>query len=342
MVRLGVVGYGYWGPNLARNFSEADGAELTMVSDSDPGRMAVAAKRYPAVRTVLDYRELIDDRGIDAVAVATPVSTHFEIALAALEAGKHVLVEKPLAATSEHARRLVEAARAAGLTLMVDHIFPYTAAVRKLCELVGGGELGDIYYYDALRVNLGQFQNDVDVLWDLAVHDLSILDCVIAERPSAIAAHAVGHLAGKPDDVGYVTLFFDSGAIAHINVNWLAPVKLRRILIGGSRKMIVYDELEPSEKVKIFDRGVRLTGDPEQAHKLQVDYRIGGMAAPHLDRAEPLRTAVGHFIDCIETGETPLTDGMAGLRIVEMLEAAAASVRQGGRRLELKELRKAS
>ncbi len=342
MVRLGIVGYGYWGPNLARNFSEASGAELTMVADSDPGRLALAAKRYPAIRAVHDSRQLIGDPGVDAVAVATPVSTHFEIALAALEAGKHVLVEKPLAATAEHARRLVEVARAGRLTLMVDHIFPYTSAVRKLRELVSGGELGDIYYYDALRVNLGQFQHDVDVLWDLAVHDLSILDYVIAERPSAIAAHAVGHLPGKPDDVGYLTMFFDSGTIAHINVNWLAPVKLRRILIGGSRQMIVYDELEPSEKVKIFDRGVELAADQVQSHKLQVDYRIGGMSAPHLDRAEPLRTAVAHFIDCVETDETPLTDGVAGLRIVEMLETATASVRQGGRRLELQTLRKVS
>ena len=294
------------------------------------------------MRTAEDFRQLIRDPAVDAVAVATPVSTHFEIALAALEAGKHVLVEKPLAATSEHARGLVEAARAAQRTLMVDHIFPYTPAVRKLREFVDAGVLGDIYYYDALRVNLGQFQPDVDVLWDLAVHDLSILDYVVEERPNAIAAHAVGHLPGKPDDVGYLTLFFDSGTVAHINVNWLAPVKLRRILIGGSRQMIVYDELEPSEKVKVFDRGVQLTGDPERRHKMQVDYRIGGMTARHLDRIEPLRTAVEHFIDCVETGRAPLTDGMAGLRIVEMLETASASARQGGRRLELSALRKVS
>ena len=336
MIRVGVIGYGYWGPNIVRNFMEVAGATVVVVSDVSAERLNQVRARYPSVKTTRDAGELINDPQIDAVIVVTPVSTHFDLAIQALRVGKHVLVEKPLAATSEQAQVLIEEAQRRNLTLMVDHTFVYTGAVRKIREEVTGNALGDIYYYDSVRVNLGLFQSDVNVIWDLAVHDLSIMDYVLPIKPIAVSATGISHIPGKPENVAYMTLFFPNRQIAHLHVNWLAPVKVRRTLIGGSERMIVYDDLEPSEKVKIYDRGVTLFPQSEAAYELLVSYRSGDMRAPRLDVTEGLRTEALHFIDCIENNKRPETDGQGGLRIVRIVEAAEKSLRNKG---QLEEIR---
>jgi predicted dehydrogenase len=336
MIRAGVIGYGYWGPNLARNFAECPEARLVAVSDRRPERLALAQTRYPGIQASTDYRALLADSAIDAVAICTPVATHFELATEALRAGKHVLVEKVLTATSEQAERLIEEADRRGRVLIVDHTFVYSAPVAKIRELVLNNALGEVYYYDSVRVNLGLFQRDVNVVWDLAVHDLSIMDYVLGTRPVAVSATGMSHVSGAPENVAYLTFFFDRDLIAHIHVNWLAPVKVRKTLIGGSQKMIVYDDLEPSEKVKVYDKGVMLSHDAEELYRMRVGYRTGDMWAPQVGMKEPLQAEVAHFIRCIEQGERPLTDGHAGLYIVRSLEAATKSMGERGRPVELK------
>jgi predicted dehydrogenase len=335
MIRVGVIGYGYWGPNIVRNFMEVPGATVEAVSDVSSARLDHLHVRYPSIKVTTDARELFNDPAIDAIIVVTPVSTHFELAVEALRAGKNVLVEKPLAATSEQALTLIEEAQRRNLVLMVDHTFVYTGAVRKIREIVTSNTLGDIYYYDSVRVNLGLFQSDVNVIWDLAVHDLSIMDYVLPIKPIAVSATGISHIPGKPENVAYMTLFFPNRQIAHLHVNWLAPVKVRRTLIGGSERMIVYDDLEPSEKVKIYDRGVTLFPQSEAAYELLVSYRSGDMRAPRLDATEGLRTETLHFIDCIENNKRPETDGQGGLRIVRIVEAAEKSLRNRGQLEEI-------
>lgn len=335
MINVGVVGYGYWGPNLVRNFSETPGSQVVAVSDLHADRLALVQGRYPAISTATDYHELLADNRIDAVAIATPVSTHFELASQALRAGKHVLVEKPLAATSQQAIQLVEDAEQRKRVLMVDHTFVFTGAVRKIRELVADNVLGDMYYYDSVRVNLGLFQHDVNVVWDLAVHDLSIMDYVLPYRPCAVSATGVSHVPGEHENIAYLTLFFAGCLIAHIHVNWLAPVKMRRTLIGGSQKMIVYDDLEPSEKVKVYDKGITLSNDRQGMYQMLIAYRTGDMWAPRLDVTEALQMEALHFLRCIETGERPISDGQAGLRVVRLLEAATESMHRRGQAVEL-------
>ena len=336
MIRVGVIGYGYWGPNLVRNFMAAPGSAVTRVCDLRHERLSSLGKLYPAVKTCSDANELINDPEIDAVIIATPVSSHYELALAALRAGKHVLVEKPLAARSDQARELVDEAAARKLVLLVDHTFVYTDAVRKIRELIASGQLGEIYYYDAVRVNLGLFQHDVNVIWDLAIHDLSIMDYVLPSKPVAISATGISHVPGQPENVAYITFFFSSAQIAHVHVNWLTPVKVRHTLIGGSEKMILYDDLEPSEKLKVYDKGINVTpGRAEDVYKLLVSYRSGDMWAPRIDTTEALQTEALHFIDCVENNKQPETDGPAGLRLVNMIEAAEVSLRDRGRLVEI-------
>lgn len=334
MINVGVVGYGYWGPNLVRNFSDSDSARVLGVSDLHADRLAAAERRCPGVKTLRDYQELIHDPQIDAVAVATPVSTHFPIALEALRAGKHVLLEKPFTATSEQARRLIEEAERRRLVLMVDHTFVYTQAVQKIRELVARGDLGETYYYDSVRVNLGLFQQDVDVIWDLAVHDFSIMDYVLAAQPVAVSATGISHVSGGQENVAYITAFFPGNLLGHIHVNWLAPVKVRRTLIGGSRKMIIYDDLEPSEKVKVYDKGVDFNVNPESVYQMRISYRSGDMWAPQLPNSEALRTEIQHFLHCVEHCEKPMTDGESGLRVVKILEAATQSMKGRGKLVE--------
>jgi predicted dehydrogenase len=330
MIKIGVIGYGYWGPNLVRTFAEAQHGTIVAVSDLDPKKLAQVNKRYPAVKTTSDFQDLLRNPEIDAIAIATPVSTHFEFGMAALKAGKHLWLEKPMTETSLQARKLVDEAAKRNLTLFVDHTFVYTGAVRKMGDVIKSGDLGRVYYYDSIRVNLGLFQRDVNVISDLAVHDFSILDYLLGEHPVAISASGINHFPGTPENLAYITLFYDSGTIAHVNVSWLAPVKVRQILLGGSKKMITYDDLEPSEKVKIYDKGISFTEDPKQIQEMRVGYRTGDMMAPKLDGTEALRLAGDHFIDCIINKKTPQTDGSLGLRVVELIEAATSSMRGRG------------
>ena len=334
-INIGVIGYGYWGPNLVRCFSEVPGAQVTAVSDFKLDSLAKVQARYPAIKVTTNSQDLFADPKIDAIAIATPISTHYDLALAALQAGKHVLVEKPMTVTSQQAIRLIEEADRRNLVLMVDHTFVYTGAVRKMQEMVATKAMGDIYYYDSVRVNLGLFQHDVNVICDLAVHDLSIMDYVLQAKPCAVSATGMSHVPGEPENIAYLTLFFDNNLIAHIHVNWLAPVKVRRTLIGGSQKMVCYDDLEPSEKIKIYDKGITVNGSPENVYQMLVGYRTGDMWSPKLDLTEALQTEALHFIRCIQQGERPITDGEAGLRVVKILEAATKSMKNQGGLVEM-------
>ncbi|MBM3778568.1 MAG: Gfo/Idh/MocA family oxidoreductase [Acidimicrobiia bacterium] len=335
MIGVGVIGYGYWGPNLVRNFAWSDAARVVAVADRRDARLGEVRRRFPGVRVTTAPEDLIADPAVDAVAIATPVATHHALALAALRAGKHVLVEKPLASSARECAQLVDEAAARRLTLMVDHTFVYTPAVRRMRELVETGEIGDIYYFDSVRINLGLFQPDVNVLWDLAVHDLSIMDFVLAREPLAVSATGVAHVPGEQENIAYLTMFFADKVIGHVHANWLAPVKVRRTLIGGSRRMIVFDDLEASEKIKVYDRGVSLAPGPESRHQMQVGYRAGDVWSPQLAVTEGLQIAVAHFIECVTAGTTPITDGAAGLRLVRLLETATASMAARGATIEL-------
>lgn len=330
MIKVGVIGYGYWGPNLVRNFAETSGGAIAWVADLDVKKLEVVQRRYPSVAVTSHFQDVLQDPSIDAVALATPVSTHFELGMAALKAGKHVWLEKPMTETSLQARKLVEEAERRQRVLFVDHTFIYTSAVRKMADLVKSEDLGRVFYYDSIRVNLGLFQRDVNVISDLAVHDFSILDYLLCEHPVAVSASGSNHFPGTPENLAYVTLFYESGTIAHANVSWLAPVKVRQILIGGSKKMIRYDDLEPSEKVKVYDKGISFTDDPKQIYEMRVGYRTGDMWAPKLSGREALGVASEHFLDCIEHGKVPETNGQLGLRVVELIEAATSSMRGRG------------
>jgi predicted dehydrogenase len=335
MIGVGVIGYGYWGPNLVRNFSDVAGCRVVAVSDTRSERLVQLQQRYPAIKTTTDYRELLNDSSIDAIVVATPVATHFDLSMQALHAGKHVFVEKPMTTSVEQAERLLDYATSCQRIIMVDHTFVFTGAVRKIKDLVDTGQLGQLYYYDSVRVNLGLFQNDVNVLWDLAAHDIAIMDYVLGTQPTVVAATGIAHIPGQPKDVAYLTCLFNDNLIAHFHVNWLSPVKVRRTLIGGARRMILYDDVEPSEKVKIYNKGIALNSDTESKYQLLVSYRAGDMWAPQLDMTEALRLEALHFVECLEQNKKPLTDACAGLRVVRVLEAASMSLTQGGRPVEM-------
>ena len=335
MVGVSVIGYGYWGPNLVRNFVECPDTQVVSVADMRADRLGLVQRRHPSVGITSDYRDLLKDNRTDAVAISTPVSTHYRLALEALQAGKHVLVEKPMTTTSEEALELIEEAERRKLVLMVDHTFVYTGAVRKIRELIQKGSIGKIFYYDSTRINLGLFQHDVDVIWDLAVHDLSIMEYILEDVPTAVSATGLGHIAGATENIAYVTVFYDSPLIAHLNVNWLSPLKVRKTLIGGSKQMIVYDDIENSEKIRVYDKGVVVKNGPESLYRLLVSYRSGDMYAPQIDVTEALRTEAQHFAQCILHQQTPITDGHAGLRVVSVLEAATLSMRNRGRSVQL-------
>ncbi|HYJ85436.1 MAG TPA: Gfo/Idh/MocA family oxidoreductase [Pyrinomonadaceae bacterium] len=337
MIKVGVIGYGYWGPNLVRNFMEAPGSTVVAVCDLRGERLVQLKTRYPTIQTSSDCHSLFQNPDLDAIVIATPVSSHFELAMGALKAGKHVLVEKPLAANSDQARQLIDEAARRQKVLMVDHTFVYTGAVRKIRELITANTLGDIYYYDAVRVNLGLFQHDVNVIWDLAIHDLSVMDYVLPTKATAVSATGISHIPGQPENVAYITLFFDEPQIAHVHVNWLTPVKVRHTLIGGSEKMILYDDLEPSEKVKIYDKGITVSQSPEAVYEMLVSYRSGDMWAPRLDSTEALQIEAQHFVDCIENNKKPETDGTDGLRLVRIVEAAEKSLRARGQLVEIEQ-----
>jgi predicted dehydrogenase len=330
-VNVAVIGCGYWGPNLIRNFAATPGCRLVAVCDLQPERLAKVREQHPSVEITSDYLALLEREDIDAVAIATPVSTHYPLAKLAIEAGKHVMVEKPMTATVAEAEDLVAMAEKRKRVLMVDHTFAYTGAVRRMKDLVDKGELGELLYYDSVRVNLGLFQHDVNVLWDLAVHDLAIMDFALGQTPCAVSATGHAHLNGQHEDIAYLTCFFESNLIAHLHLNWLSPLKIRRTILGGDKKMLVYDDLEPSEKLKIYDRGATLQmAGAESIHQQKIDYRMGDMWAPHIAPGEALKVKTAHFVECIANETTPITDGQAGLRVVRILEAASQSLARRG------------
>lgn len=341
-VGVGVVGYGYWGPNLVRNFIGNPSTRLVGIADLDLGKLSTSSHLYPGVITTNCYEDLLKDPSIDAIAIATPVRTHYELALAALKAGKHVLVEKPLAQNADLVRRLIDEADRRGLTLMVDHTFLYTPAVQKIRDLIAQGELGDVYYYDSTRSSLGLFQSDVNVIWDLAVHDISVIQYILNEEPIAVSATGSSHVAGSPENMAHITMFFESECVAHVSVNWLSPIKVRQTFVGGSKKMIVYNDLEPTEKIKVYDKGITLDASPENAHQFRIGYRAGDMWAPNISTKEALQTEVEHFIGCVRSGATPISDGHSGLRVVEVLEAASRSIADHGKPIWLKQRQRIS
>jgi predicted dehydrogenase len=333
MIRVGVIGYGYWGPNIVRNLHGLDNTRVEMVCDLSPKALARVRKTYPGIRTVSHPDEVLRSPDIDAVAVITPVWTHYELAKRALENGKHVFIEKPFTSSSVQAEELIELAARKKLTIMVDHTFLFTGAVRKIRELTESGSLGDLYYYDSLRVNLGLFQHDVSVIWDLAPHDLAIMDHIIKGEPEAVVATGERHLNGV-EDVAFMTIYFPRNVIAHINVNWLSPVKIRMTMIGGQKKMVVWNDLVADEKIRVYDKGVQIdSGDG--IRELLVSYRTGDMWAPQVEQLEALHVELGYFADCIMNSKTPFNDGHAGLRVVRMLEAAEASIQKRGELVRL-------
>jgi predicted dehydrogenase len=328
ILRFGVIGYGYWGPNVVRNLDSLEDVRVLAVAEKSPTARRRVHTAYPAIQVTADSSEVICSKDIDAIAVVTPVWTHYELTKAALENGKHVFVEKPFASSVAQAEELIELAAFKKLQIMVDHTFLFTGAVKKIGQLLQEGALGKIYYYDSTRVNLGLFQHDVNVIWDLAPHDLSIIDHLIKETPEAISATGQTHLNGF-EDVAFMTLYFPNKIIAHINVNWLSPVKVRTTLIGGEKKMLVWNDLEADEKIKIYDKGVHIT-NREGLYNLLVNYRSGDMWAPQVEQVEALRVELAYFVECIASNKTPFNDGLAGLRVVKMLEAATESVRRKG------------
>jgi predicted dehydrogenase len=306
---------------------------VTAICDADAAARARALSACPSVRAVADAADLVTAADVDAVAIVTPVSAHHDLARRALEQGKHIFVEKPFTATSEQAEDLIALADRKNLTIMVDHTFLFTGAVRKMKEILDQDVLGRLYYYDSTRVNLGLFQHDVNVIWDLAPHDLAIMDYLLGLDPERVVATGQAHLNGL-EDIAYITLYFADRITAHINVNWLSPVKVRTTLLGGEKKMLVWDDVEPTEKVKIYDKGVELETQ-EGIYKLLVNYRSGDMWAPRVDQTEALALETRYFLDCVESGARPFNDGRAGLRVVRILEAAQKSVRSGGQPVSL-------
>ncbi len=327
-MNFGVIGYGYWGPNVVRNLANLEGSRVIAIADLDAAARQRAQKAFPSVQVTSCPNEVVASTRIDAVAIVSPVWTHYELAKAALLNGKHVFVEKPFTLNSAQGEELIELAQKRNLKIMVDHTFLFTGAVRKMKEMIDDGSLGNLYYYDSTRVNLGLLQHDVNVLWDLAPHDLSIMDHLIAGDPEAVAATGEKHL-NDHEDVAYMTLYFPNKVIAHINVNWLSPVKVRMTLIGGEKKMVVWNDLVADEKVRVYDRGVK-TETQEGIYKLLVNYRSGDMWAPRLESVEALQQEMKYFVECIETGNDPFNDGKAGLRVVKMLEAANESLAKRG------------
>ena len=334
MIRVGIIGYGYWGPNIVRNFHAHDSSEVVMVCDKNTKCRERLGKAHPLMPFTTNENEILKSPDVDVVAVVTPVWTHFELAKKALENGKHIFVEKPFTSSVAQAEELIELADRKNLKIMVDHTFLFTGAVKKIRQLVDEKALGDLYYYDSLRVNLGLFQHDVNVIWDLAPHDLSIMDHVIREKPEAVVATGEKHLNGV-EDVAFITVYFPKRIIAHVNVNWLSPVKVRTTLIGGEKKMLVWNDLEADEKIKLYDKGVSMSTNPSNLHQLLVSYRSGDMWAPQVEQIEALRAETAYFLECIEKSKTPFNDGAAGLRVVRILEAADKSVRKRGEAVSL-------
>jgi predicted dehydrogenase len=338
-LRVAVVGAGYWGPNLVRNFQASAACDLRWVVDLDEQRARRAVGRYSTVGVTTDVEKVLADDEVDAVAIATPAGTHHALATVVLEAGKHVLIEKPLASSVAEGEAIVGLAAEHGLTVMCDHTYCYTPAVQKIRDLVATGTLGELQYFDSVRINLGLVQKDIDVFWDLAPHDLSILDFILPPNlaPVGVAAHGADPIGAGHPCVGYLTLPLPGGAIAHIHVNWLSPTKIRTMVVAGSRRTLVWDDLNPGQRLSVFDRGVDLhvPSDAEAKRELLVSYRTGEMVAPALHEGEALLGSVNEFAAAVREGRAPLTDGRSGLRVLRMLDAAGRSLADGGRLVAL-------
>jgi len=334
-VKVAVVGCGYWGQNLIRNFSELPDVEVAAVCDFNLNALARTKRRFPTVELAQDFQQIVADSRIHAIVLATPVSTHYPFACQALRAGKHVLVEKPLATSTTQVLDLMELAEKHNRVLMVDHTFLYTGAVRRMRSIIGSGEIGQLLYFDSVRISLGLVQSDINVIWDLAPHDFSIMDYLCSESPVAVSAVGTKHLGCPFENIAYVTAHFESKMIAHFHLNWLAPVKMRKTLVGGTSRMIVYDDMEKVEKVRVYDKGVELCHDPEGRERMMASYRNGDVIVPNLDSSEALRLMAAEFIDSIVQRRLPISDGYAGYRVVRLLEAAQRSIQSNGQPVEL-------
>ena len=334
MLNIAVVGFGYWGPNIVRNFYSAEKANVVFVCDRESKALKRVERSYPGIKTTADYDDIVSSSEVDAIAIVTPVRAHYELARKALNNGKHVFVEKPFTSTVAQAEELIELADSKNLIIMVDHTFLFTGAVKKIKEFVDDNILGELYYYDSMRVNLGLFQHDVNVIWDLAPHDLSIMDYIVGEKAEAITATGKKHFCNGHEDIAFITVFFANNLIGHFNVNWISPVKIRTTLIGGEKRMLVWNDLEADEKVKIYDKGVNIE-NREGVYDLLIKYRSGDMWAPRVEQSEALKTEIEYFIDCVLNDQVPFNDGQAGLRVVKILEASNESLKNNGKMIKL-------
>ncbi len=336
MIKVGVIGFGYWGPNIARNFSQNPELELVGIAELSEKRRAVARNIYPNIPLYNDAKSLLRESRIDAVAIIASVSTHYKLAKEALESGKHVLIEKPMTSSVAEAEKLIVIAQKKNLILMVDHTFVYSPAVRKIKEKLDDKELGDLYYFDSVRINLGLFQQDVNVVWDLAPHDISIMQHLLnSKKVKSVCAQGASHTPSGIENIAYVTVNFYNDFLAHFHVNWLAPTKIRRILIGGTEKMLVFDDVQPSEKIKIYDKGITVTNGRESLYKTLIQYRIGDIHVPNIPNTEALKIETAHFVDCITNGTTSDSNGEDGLYVVKILEAAQNSLNKDGKNIKI-------
>ena len=334
MLNIAVVGFGYWGPNIVRNFYSAEKANVVFVCDRESKALKRVERSYPGIKTTTDYDDIVSSSEVDAIAIVTPVRTHYELARKALNNDKHVFVEKPFTSTVAQAEELLELADRKNLIIMVDHTFLFTGAVKKIKEFIDDNILGELYYYDSMRVNLGLFQHDVNVIWDLAPHDLSIMDYIVGEKAEAITATGKKHFCNGHEDIAFITVFFANNLIGHFNVNWISPVKIRTTLIGGEKRMLVWNDLEADEKVKIYDKGVNIE-NREGVYDLLIKYRSGDMWAPRVEQSEALKAEIEYFIDCVLNDQVPFNDGRAGLRVVKILEASNESLKNNGKMIKL-------
>ena len=336
MINVSVIGVGYWGPNIIRNFVANSRTNIEFCCDLKEERLSAIRKIYPSLKTTRDYHEIITNPNVDLVAICTPVFTHYEIAKAALEAGKHVLIEKPMTSTSQQSEELLNIAEKKKLKIFVDHTFVYTGAVRKIKELIKSNEIGDLYYFDSVRVNLGLFQHDVNVIWDLAPHDISIMHYLLDKYPESVVATGADHLGEGLENVAYLTVYYPNNLIAHIHTNWLSPVKIRQTLLAGTKKMIVWDDNEPSEKVRIYDKGIEVIQSADEVYNMLIQYRTGDMYCPKINSSEALGVEMDHIVDCLEKNEKAVADGKAGWMVVKILEAAQESIKNRGKEIVIK------
>jgi predicted dehydrogenase len=335
MIKIAVTGVGYWGPNIIRNFYASPETYVKMCCDLEEERIGFVKKRYPAITTTNEYKDILQDPEIDLVAICTPVFTHYELAKAALEAGKHVFIEKPMTSTSAQAEELINLAEQKNLQIFVDHTFLFTGSVKKIKDIISSGEIGDLLYFDSVRVNLGLFQHDVNVIWDLAPHDISIMDYCLGAKPECVVATGSDHFRDGLEDVAYLTVYYPNNLIGHIHTNWLSPVKVRQTLIAGTKKMVVWDDIQPSEKVRIYDKGVDVVESANEVYDLLIQYRTGDMYCPKIDPTEALKDEVENVVQCLKNGTKPISDGYSGLMVVKILEASDQSIKSRGKEIRI-------